>query len=290
MIRTLTVDTSEDLAPFSVYLWQQRIAHRIYEEHGQQVLEVDNAAADAKVREDFAAWREGRLQLQLRRTPVPAGQRQAAFVAVVARYPVLCSVLLLALLCYPATLSLESGTAGGLLPWLTIVPIDANGAAGGGTAALRAVLAAGQWWRLVTPIFIHFSIVHLLFNVAIVVEFGRRMERSAGSMCLLIALPLIAVCSDVVQFLATGAALFGGLSGVAYGLFGYVVVRGRFDPGRDWQVNRAFAVAMLLLLLLMSSGVTEPFGLYIANAAHWAGLGTGALLALVWRPRPGHVR
>jgi len=281
MIRALTVDTSEDLAPFSVYLWQQRIAHRIHAAPGQQILEVDSTAANARVREDFEAWRAGRLQLQLRPRQGPANRRGAAFVAVAARYPVLCVVLALAALCYPATWPLDNGSTGAVLPWLTIVPLDA----GGDVQALREVLAAGQWWRVITPIFIHFGLAHLLFNVAIVVEFARRIERSAGSLCLLVAVLLIAACSDVVQFMTTAAALFGGLSGVAYGLFGYVVVRGRFDPGPDWQVNRGFTVAMLLLLLLMSSGITEPFGLYIANAAHWAGLGTGGLLAVAWRPR-----
>jgi rhomboid protease GlpG len=287
MIRTLTLDTGEDLAPFSVYLWQQRIAHRIYEEHGKQVLEVDSVAADARVREDFAAWREGRLQLRLQPLPRPTAGRYAAFVRALTRYPVLCAVLVLAVLCYPATIPLEGGAVGAMLPWLTIVPVDVDGVGASGLASLWAVLATGQFWRLVTPIFIHFGVVHLLFNVAIVVEFGRRIERSAGSLCLLVGLLLIAVCSNTAQFVAADAALFGGLSGVAYGLFGYVVVRGRFDAGHDWQVNRAFTVAMLLILVLMSSGITELFGLYIANAAHWAGLGAGGLLALAWRPRPG---
>lgn len=285
MARVVTVDIGDDLAPFSMYLWQQRIAHRIYEEHGSQVLEVADPTAGARVREDYAAWRDGRLKLQV--LPRQAGQdsRLAAVVGTLVRYPVLCALLLVAIVCLPATWPLADDRFGVLLPWLTIVPVDTATANGHAASALLAVLAGGQWWRLVTPIFIHFSIVHLLFNVAIVVEFGRRIERSAGSLCLALVTLAIAVSSDVVQFLAVGVALFGGLSGVAYGLFGYVVVRGRFDAAHDWQINRAFVVVMLLLLVLMSSGITEWFGLYIANAAHWMGLAVGGLLAVLWRPQ-----
>jgi len=100
----------------------------------------------------------------------------------------------------------------------------------------------------------------------------------------------IAIVSDVAQFGATRAPLFGGLSGVAYGLFAYVAVRGRLDRDPTWSVNPSFSIAVIAILLLMSSGVTEAFGLYIANTAHWVGLSLGAVTALVWRPAKSHER
>jgi GlpG protein len=83
--------------------------------------------------------------------------------------------------------------------------------------------------------------------------------------------------------------LFGGLSGVAYGLVAYVVVRGRFDRERVWYVTPSFAIAVVAMLLLMSSGITELFGLRIANTAHWVGLVLGGVAALLWRPRGADV-
>jgi membrane associated rhomboid family serine protease len=72
------------------------------------------------------------------------------------------------------------------------------------------------------------------------------------------------------------------MSGVAYGLVGFVVVRWRRAPDNPfWQVNRSFVVAVVVFLILMSTGVTELFGLHIANAAHWIGLGAGALLGVL---------
>ena len=54
----------DDLLPFSAYLWSQRIAHRIYEEQGRQVLEVQSGGAEARVLTDYRAWRDGELVLK----------------------------------------------------------------------------------------------------------------------------------------------------------------------------------------------------------------------------------
>jgi GlpG protein len=274
------VGAAEDLAPFSAYLWQQRVPHRVFEERGMQVLEVARAVDADQVRDDYAAWRDGRLQLQLTRTAAPRGFNVRT---VLHHYPVLIALMVVTLANFPAAWGMDASGIGSWLRSLTIAPIDAQGAYSG-PVSLGALLAAAQWWRLVTPIFIHFGLAHLLFNVAVVVEFGRRIERSGGSWLLLGLTLVIAVCSNVAQFLISGAALFGGLSGVAYGLLAYVVVRGRFDGAPAWHVNRSFVVSVLLILVVMSSGITQLFGLYLANTAHWAGLGTGAGLALLWRP------
>jgi GlpG protein len=279
-VRALTLAADVDLAVFSAYLWQQHLRHRVFEEQGRQVLEVATETDAEKVRADYAAWRDGRLTLQ--RLPRPSKARRAWW-PVVRRYPVVTLLIGAALLCLPATWPLESGALGPMLPWLTIVPVEGReGDLHYGT--LREVMAQLQVWRFVTPIFIHFGIVHFAFNAAVVVEFGRRIERGAGSWVLLLLVLLIAVVSDVAQFVVTQAPLFGGLSGVAYGLFAYVATRGRLDRAPVWQVNPSFSIGVVVILVLMTTGVTEAFGLYIANTVHWVGLGLGVLAALLWRP------
>jgi len=280
-VRALTLSAEEDLALFCAYLAQQRLGHRVFEEQGRQVLEVANAADAERVRSEYAAWRDGRLTL--RRLPQPPRTRMS-WLAALRAYPVVTALIGLAVIGFPATWQIDAGVLGRWLPWLMIVPIDG----GDGElqfASLYGALAGGQVWRLVTPSFIHFGVVHLLFNAAVVIEFGRRIERGAGSAILLLLTLLIASISNVAQFFVTHAPLFGGLSGVAYGLFAYVVVRGRFDPAPFWQVNPSFSVGVVIMLVMMSSGVTEWFGLHIANTAHWVGLSVGALAALSWLPR-----
>ena len=284
-VRALTLASDVDLAVFCAYLAQQSIPHRVFEEQGRQVLEVPDKADAARVQAAYAAWREGRLTLQWKPQEKQSG-RSVSWWPLLRRYPVVTGLIAVSILCLPATWPLDQGTLGRLLPWLTIVPVGVDGPLHYASlqASLQAMLASMQWWRVVTPIFIHFGIAHLAFNAAVVIEFGRRIERGAGSLVLLLLTLLVAVTGNVAQFLVTQAPLFGGLSGVAYGLFGYVAMRGRFNPAAIWYVTPSFTIAVLVMLVLMTTGVTEIFGLHIANTVHWVGLAVGALAALLWRP------
>ncbi len=308
-VRALTLPTNIDLKLFCAHLAQQRVRFRVFEEQGQQVLEVAVEPDAERVRADYAAWCDGRLELHW----LPQRPRSSWWPAL-RRYPAVTLLMALALVCFPATWPLDGGGCGPILPWLTIVPV-AGRDCGMQMSSLYEIFISGQLWRLVTPIFIHFGVAHLLFNAAVVIEFGRRIERGAGTAVLLGLTLVIAIASNAVQFLVSGAALFGGLSGVAYGLFAYVVVRGRFDartvPGvafvadrgsgsvgtgsvehdpqrmqrlAPWRINPSFSVAVVVILVLMSTGVTELVGLHIANAAHWVGLAVGATAAVLWRP------
>jgi GlpG protein len=278
-MRVIETSLDEDLSVFSAYLWQQRVRHRIFEESGRQVLEVaDNEAANP-VRASYNAWRSGDLVLE--RRPAAAGQKASdrvqQILAVIRRYPTLVTVLAMALVIYPFSAPIAGGELTDVAAMLTIV--DLRGAPGSGPSAL---LEGVQIWRWFTPVFLHFSVVHLLFNVAVMTDFGRRVEIARGSLRLAVVILVIGVASNLGQYLLIENPLFGGLSGVAYGLLGYVLVSQRRHPDQiAWQVHPGFAFSLLLFLVIFSTGITEPFGLYVANGAHWIGLGTGALLAFI---------
>lgn len=283
--RILEVGMEVDLGLFSAFLWQQGIRHRIFEERGRQVLELADPAHCDEVRAQLAAWRSGRLELTRRSASAPA-PRGAWLIERIQRYPVLATLVTMMILCYPATWPLQHGghsAWAAAFSFVDVEIVDGHPIYGD----LAATLAQGQLWRLITPIFLHFSAAHLLFNLAVVVEFGRRVERGAGGSALGLAVVVIAAVSNLAQYLATGPGLFGGASGVAYGLVGLVIVRSLRHPADPvWRIQRSFAVALIAFLVIMSTGVTEAFGLRIANAAHWAGLGVGALLgALSGRTR-----
>jgi GlpG protein len=271
---------TDDLLPFSAYLWSQRIAHRIYEQQDRQVLEVLTAGADDRVLTDYRAWRDGKLVLKAvpRR---PAGAWLATVREAVTRYPTLIVMTIAALVLYPATWAYtDHDEIGSWLPLLTFV--DVTEPARERFDALAMLVYDGEWWRLITPAFLHFSLIHLGFNLAVVFGFGLRIERAAGSVAMVLAVVSIAAVSNLVQFLATPNGWFGGLSGVAYGLIGYVVARGRLEPWvRAWRTPPALVISLATFLVLMTTGLTEFFGLYIANAAHWAGLVFGVLLGWI---------
>jgi GlpG protein len=142
--------------------------------------------------------------------------------------------------------------------------------------------ALPELWRWVTPILLHFSAMHILFNTIVVWELGRRVELRAGAAGFVVLVLVTALVSNWVQFLWSGSIRFGGLSGVAYGLLGFVVVAARRSPDPAWRLPPGFAIALLVFLVLFSTGVTEAFGLYVANAAHWGGVLTGAAAAAIW--------
>jgi GlpG protein len=280
-MRVIETSLDEDLSLFSRFLWQNQVRHRIFEERGRQVVEVAETATAADVRSAYEAWRRGELVL----TRKAAGHdrheaqrpRTAAVLAALRRYPVLIAVLGVSLAVFPFSVQVEHGRLTPLVGLLTSVDLE------------RGSPTTTEIWRYVTPIFLHFSLVHLVFNVAVTADLGRRVELARGSLTLLLLIVVIAIASNAGQLLLGGNPLFGGLSGVAYGLLGYVLVSGRRHPQEGaWRIHPGFAGSLLLFLVVFSTGITEPFGLYVANQAHWVGLATGAGMA-VFLPlgRPG---
>lgn len=281
-MRVIETSMDENLAMLSAYLWSTGIVHRVFEERGRQVLEVRDPAHAAAVRAAYADWRAGRLQVAM--PGAGAGRRpgpplRVRLLAHVRAYPVLTAVIGAACLLLPTGLSLGAGDVSPLGAALLIV--DPAHLAGQGSA-LEGLFAA-QPWRWLTPVFLHFSFVHLAFNAVILLEFGRRIERGIGSVRFAVLVVFTGVVGNLAQFLIGNSILFGGLSGVAYGLLGFILVMARRRPGQPhWRLPPGIAVGLLVFLVVFSTGVTEPFGLHVANSAHWAGLFagmTGALFA-----------
>ena len=101
-------------------------------------------------------------------------------------------------------------------------------------------LKQGEIWRPVTPIFMHFGIIHILFNMMWLKELGTMIEFKNGSLKMLLMVLIIAVVSNVGQDYYKGP-YFGGMSGVVYGLFGYIWMKSRYfrlSYLRNWE-NKA---------------------------------------------------
>ena len=144
---------------------------------------------------------------------------------------------------------------------------------------------AGQVWRLITPIFIHFGLMHLIFNMMWVWDLGRLIEAKKGAQFYLCFILIVGVTSNLAQYLMTDYALFGGMSGVVYGLFAYVWIRGRVDRSFAAGLHKTTVNMMLIWFVLCWTGMLGN----IANWAHTMGLLAGALWAFVdngltWSP------
>ena len=200
-------------------------------------------------------------------------QGGASFQEQLQKMPVVVSLLLLSIV---GTAIVE--WAFPLIHWFTFQDLSIVGQSIQFDTADNA-MANGEYWRLVTPVFLHFGIFHIAFNGLWLWELGRRMEPLIGSVQMIAAVLLMAVASNLGQYLWSGPSLFGGMSGVVYGLLGYIWIRHKIAPKPILEIPRGLLGFMLFWLFLCTSGLINLFmDGSIANAAHAIGLLTGMVL------------
>ena len=154
-----------------------------------------------------------------------------------------------------------------VLAMLTFVPIIGGRAFGDVSAIWH-----GQPWRLITPIFLHFGYMHIFFNMWWLKDLGTALERVFSSRYLLVFVLLVGALSNTLEYVMSGPTIFGGMSGVVYGLFAFVWIRGRLDPSFPYRMPQQLVTFMLIWLGLGFTGWVGP----IANWVHLGGLVSGA--------------
>lgn len=141
----------------------------------------------------------------------------------------------------------------------------------------------GEVWRLISPIFLHVNLLHLVFNMWATLIEGTLIETRRGTKILAVLVLLSAVASNVGQYVYvlnfdTRLVGWGGISGVGYALFGYLWMKGRNEPEQGMMLSPNTVRIMILWLLL---GFVEVVpGVRMANGAHLVGLIVGVLFGL----------
>ena len=157
---------------------------------------------------------------------------------------------------------------------------------------------SGELWRPFTATLLHGSFVHLFFNVYLLLIFGRVLEPFFGSLRFVLMLALLACTSTMPSFLVSNWAtpLDGqiglvGLSGILYGLFGFLWVGRDYHP-KFQEVCTPEVIQMLIACFFFCIVLTYLEIMQIANVAHGVGCAMGALYAqalfapkkrLLWR-------
>jgi rhomboid protease GluP len=152
----------------------------------------------------------------------------------------------------------------------------------------------GQWWRLMTAMFVHFGVLHLALNMWALWDVGRLMERLLGHGRLGLLYLGSGVLGNAVSLVVRGnEAVSGGASGAVFSLYGALLV---FLWRERAQVDRTdfrwlFGGALLFTGLMLGLGFLLPG---IDNAAHGGGLLAGALwgglLARPWTAQSAPVQ
>jgi GlpG protein len=263
----LNVDVEEDLLPLSALLHQRGVAHRIFEEAGRQVVRVQHQEQAQQVAALYRSWRAGEVKIELR-GKVPAKSAPRALPWRTA--PI---TLLLILLSIGGFLLVYLRAPMAWLSYLTFTPFQIVE----GNLVFAAMDA--QYWRLVTPAFLHFGWLHIVFNSLWLWELGSKVERVMGQLNMVLLFLVIALVSNSSQYVFGGPGIFGGMSGVVYGLLGFAWVAPLLQP--RWAIQPAAGIMLFMVgwLVVCLVGLVEVLGFgAIANAAHLGGLVCGGLL------------
>lgn len=276
-VEVLRLPVGVNLAGFVQLLQRMQVPHRVSEESGEQVLWVPGEQLAADVRGLYQQYPDGdpeqRLQLPEQVQPTRAG-----FMAQLGASPMTASLMVVTLVIAAVTLL---GTSDATMHWLTFQDYYVLGDSRY-ISADTPIVDISQIWRLLTPIFVHFTILHLAMNGMWIWELGRRIESQQGKWLFLALIVLFGLFSNAAQFWWAGPSLFGGLSGVLYGLLGHCWIYQLLAPNRAYHLPKGVVVVMLIWLVICMSGITEVAGIgAIANGAHVGGLVMGCLTGLL---------
>ncbi len=272
----LRAPLDEDLTPFITLLRNLGVAHRVAEQSNEQVLWVPDEHIAGQVRELYARAPQGDPSVQP--VQVQPARKLPGFLDQARRSPLTLVVLALTVL---VALLTWGGEDYDVVRWLSFVDFQIEGQYIY-FASFAQVVDSGQWWRVFTPMLLHFGVLHLAMNSLWYWELGRRIEARQGALMLLLLTLWFGLAANVAQYLYGGPALFGGLSGVLYGLLGHCWLFQWLAPNAAYKLPRGVLVSMLIWLLICMTGVFEllQFGA-IANAAHVGGLVAGCVTGLI---------
>ena len=221
------------------------------------------------VAREAEALRTQARQLEVSRQPPPP----AAVVPAAARVGLMATPLALAIVVLCVLVAVYTQFAALETPPLTRMSIATVTRIDAGRIGWNGLeeVAAGEVWRLLTPCFVHFGVLHLGFNMMWMLDVGRQIEAALGTLALAAMVLIFGVASNYGQYAVSGP-YFGGMSGVIFGLVGFVLVMSRFAPTSGLVMSNANAVVMLGWFVLCMTGLVGP----IANVAHGLGLALGA--------------
>lgn len=148
-------------------------------------------------------------------------------------------------------------------------------------------LKQGEYWRLISPAFLHSDILHILFNMIWLIVLGKQLEQRLGMGRYLLFILLTGVFSNTAQYLM-GGSNFIGFSGIICAMLTFVWARQRISAWEGYQLEKSTMVFMAFFILSMFSlqlisfyfeaNHQSPISPGIANTAHLSGAAIGYFL------------
>ncbi|KAI8540351.1 hypothetical protein RHMOL_Rhmol09G0256200 [Rhododendron molle] len=151
-----------------------------------------------------------------------------------------------------------------------------------GALEWEKVVHEHQSWRLISCIWLHAGIIHLVVNMLSLVFIGIRLEQQFGFVRIGIIYLLSGFGGSVLSTLFIRNSISVGASGALFGLLGAMLS----ELITNWSIysNKAAALVTLVVIVVLNLGLGILPG--VDNFAHIGGFLTGFLLGFVLLPRP----
>lgn len=140
-------------------------------------------------------------------------------------------------------------------------------------AKFNPAILAGEWWRFITPVFVHIGILHLLMNSAALLYIGSEVEKLYGSLRFLF-IYLFAGFMGVLASFSFSFSLSAGASGAVFGCFGALLYFGATHRQLFFRTMGMNIIVLVIINIIFGFTFTG-----VDNAAHLGGLFGGFIAA-----------
>lgn len=159
---------------------------------------------------------------------------------------------------------------------LTILPIVGEGIFYAGMS-VNYLIADGQWWRVLTSIFVHSGFLHVLFNMFSLFLFGPELEKIAGKARFLTIYLLAGIFGNVATFVfQDGYYASVGASGAIYGIFGAFAALVYYTRRTMPQLKQIIMPIIIISIIITFLSPNVNF------VSHLGGLITGFIIGLTY--------
>ena len=271
MIKIASMSLDINLSLYSNYLKGMGIVHRIAEESGSQSIYVANSENSSEAKHILNLYLNDQLGtssafVEEKLFPINVNLRGLFFESPIT----ICIIGLTLLLAIVTSLGSDLSVYSVLL-----YPLVDTSSLLASLGELKSILALT---KTVTPMFLHFGELHLVFNMLWMWYFGKQLEQILPSWLFLSLVILISFTSNTVQYLVSGYNNFGGMSGVIYGLVGFSWVVSKFQIKKNMVITNNLFIFFIVSLVLMEIFASS----WIATAAHVGGLLSGIIIGAIY--------
>ena len=266
----LSLYSDAEVKAFSRLLWAYKIGHHWVHQADRITLYVLQP-----LHVDLAKRLHADMSAGIVTEPPRQSNNAKSVIASFLRAPVTLSTILISLVVFLAIHVLDQWSWLSALTYYPLIVTDQGWALS---------TQPPEWYRLITPAILHFGWMHVVFNSLWVWEFGRRLEHALGAVWTIATYIGVAIVANVAQAEFSEPAIFGGLSGVVYGLLALVWLGGKWTPRWCVPPSNTLLYFMLGWLVLGLTGFIDVLGFgSIANHAHVGGLLAGVMIAWLIR-------